>query len=563
MSQRMQDHFKKHCHAYLIAFIGFVVSLGLFYALQIQEDRYVLSIAQLGIETINNHIQAELALDEHLLKHVAIPENSEKLSNSSSMGSSIKTLIANYPQVLAIYKLDKYNKINAVQSNNKVYDYVSLLNIFIKQNLESLKTNTSTWTSTPITLTPQQTAFFMVLPIHRPGSSSYCIALIDARSLIQHKTELPGMVFEVYLNHQPITSTSVSEKNKSWLFEVSENYFGASWDLKAQEMTINLGILHLISKEAPLSWITFILGILISLLLARSTDLSELLKERTIILDKINQDLKNEIKSHTETEASKKNLEKALLQGQKLQAIGTLAGGIAHDFNNILYAIRGYVELAREEIPQEGITYTNLGKVLDATYRGQDLISQILTFSRRQHHEFIPLNLKAEISGALALLRPTVPQSVNIQFEAETEGKIMGNKTQIHQVIVNLINNAVDAMDDEGLIRIKLYSIQSDDLQGLKISPLKLNNYCKIEVSDTGHGMDQNTMDRIFEPFFTTKEVGKGTGLGLSTVHSIIKDHLGEILVSSQIGKGSTFTLFFPERILSEEESTHGQDFTR
>jgi len=285
-----------------------------------------------------------------------------------------------------------------------------------------------------------------------------------------------------------------------------------------------------ILNTSTLTWITLLFGIFISLLIAKSIALTDLLKER--------------IAHHIQTEESKKTLEKALLQGQKLQAIGTLAGGIAHDFNNILYAIRGYVELAREDVPKEGITYKNLGKILEGTYRGQDLIAQILSFSRRQqHHEFTSLHLKTEIMGALALLRPAIPESVDIQFEASTEGPIQGNKIQIHQVIVNLINNAVDAMDSEGKILIKLSSTTADD---------NLPNYCKIEVRDTGYGMEQSTMERIFEPFFTTKEVGKGTGLGLSMVHSIVKEHKGEITVSSHIGRGSLFTLFFPE------ESQHG-----
>jgi signal transduction histidine kinase len=123
---------------------------------------------------------------------------------------------------------------------------------------------------------------------------------------------------------------------------------------------------------------------------------------------------------------------------------------------------------------------------------------------------------------------------------------------------VNLINNAVDAMDGEGKIDITLSKIAGTEIQGQKFSPLKFNNYCRIAIRDTGHGMDQSTMDRVFEPFFTTKEVGKGTGLGLSTVHSIVKDHLGEIMVSSQIGKGSTFTIYFPERETVKEEQNNG-----
>jgi signal transduction histidine kinase len=127
------------------------------------------------------------------------------------------------------------------------------------------------------------------------------------------------------------------------------------------------------------------------------------------------------------------------------------------------------------------------------------------------------------------------------------ETTILGNQTQIHQVLVNLINNAVDAMEGEGTIRIQMSHVEAGD-PSLKEFPDTLpQNYCKIEVSDTGHGMDQHTMERIFEPFFTTKEVGKGTGLGLSIVHSIIKEHQGEITVTSQLGNGTVFTILLPE----------------
>jgi signal transduction histidine kinase len=227
--------------------------------------------------------------------------------------------------------------------------------------------------------------------------------------------------------------------------------------------------------------------------------------------------------------------------------MGTLAGGIAHDFNNLLYAIIGYAEMSREDVSKDSLTYKNLGKVLDACQRGQELISRILAFSRRQHHQFEPIDLKANVEAALALLRPTIPASVIVQFQSNISPNILGNKTQIHQVLVNLINNAVDAMDGEGTINIELSEIKSGDPY-LKQVPETLNqNYCKIDIIDTGHGMDQHTMERIFEPFFTTKEVGKGTGLGLSIVHSIIKEHQGEITVQSQLGHGTTFSILLPE----------------
>jgi signal transduction histidine kinase len=250
-----------------------------------------------------------------------------------------------------------------------------------------------------------------------------------------------------------------------------------------------------------------------------------------------------------QAEDSKKKLEKELLQGQKLQAIGTLAGGIAHDFNNILYAIIGYVEMAREDVTQDTLVYNNLGKVLEASHRGQELIARILAFSRRQHYEFKPVAIKSTIESALSLLKPTIPASVVIDFTADLseDFTLLGDQTRLHQIIVNLINNAVDAMDGEGTVTIKLGLVPMNDDLLQQFPDIRHCKYCRIDVTDTGHGIDQNTIARIFEPFFTTKEVGKGTGLGLATVHTTVKEHHGEIMVTSQLGAGTSFIILLPE----------------
>jgi len=284
----------------------------------------------------------------------------------------------------------------------------------------------------------------------------------------------------------------------------------------------------------------------ILLLLAALIRATLLVNTRSRILKQTNENLKNEIRDRIHIEETKQKLEVALLQGQKLQAMGTLAGGIAHDFNNILYAIIGYTEMAREDVEKNSLVHKNLGKIIDAANRGRDLVSRILSFSRKQHHHFDVLNLKETIEAALSLLRPTIPAGTVIDFQP-VEASILGNQTQVHQVLVNLINNAVDAMDGEGNINIKISHVAADDPFLRQFPDTQTRNYCKIELSDTGHGMDQSTMDRIYEPFFTTREVGKGTGLGLSIVHSIVKEHEGQILVKSQLGHGSTFIVLFPE----------------
>src|SRR5205085_8663153 len=183
----------------------------------------------------------------------------------------------------------------------------------------------------------------------------------------------------------------------------------------------------------------------------------------------------------------------------------------------------------------------NLGKIMDAGHRGQDLVARILSFSRKQHHHFDILNLRETIEAALSLLKPTIPTSVILHFHP-VDVTILGNQTQIHQVLVNIINNAVDAMEGEGTLNIEMKHLAVEDPFLEQFPHIQTQKkYCKIEISDTGHGMDQATMDRIFEPFFTTRQVGKGTGLGLSIVHTILEEHKGEITVNSKLGHGSTF----------------------
>lgn len=312
------------------------------------------------------------------------------------------------------------------------------------------------------------------------------------------------------------------------------------------------------SFDSIVLWIALTLAFLFIILLIVSLRLAQVMRQRTNSLYLLNQNLKQELIDHSHSEEAKQRLEKTLLQNQKLQAIGTLAGGIAHDFNNLLYAVIGYVEMAREDVPKEGVVFNNLGKVLEATKRGQDLIASILAFSRRQQLKFKVLNLQTTLETVLSLLRPTIPAGVTINFEPLLKDCIIqGDETQLHQVIVNLINNAVDAMDNEGTITIRVESVPTSDSLLKQVPHMKKTNYCKIEIKDTGQGMDQRTIERIFEPFFTTKEVGKGTGLGLSTVHTIITDHHGEISVNSQLGRGTTFNILLPEY----KEHAHVDDF--
>ncbi len=246
-----------------------------------------------------------------------------------------------------------------------------------------------------------------------------------------------------------------------------------------------------------------------------------------------------------------KLLEQQVSESERLRSIGTLAGGIAHDFNNILGAIIGYTELAQMEAGVGSRLYANLGKVLGASNRARDLISQILTFSRQSESESKPIQVNLIVSEALKLLNASLPKSIEILADVDCRSVIMGDSTQIHQVVMNLCTNAAHAMDpDGGTLTVSIKEAVVDDTcsEPPSVFPpgLARGTYLVLRVEDTGKGMPSYVVERIFEPFFTTKEKGRGTGMGLAVVHGIVKTHGGEIRVKSEPQKGSVFDIFLP-----------------
>ncbi len=258
-----------------------------------------------------------------------------------------------------------------------------------------------------------------------------------------------------------------------------------------------------------------------------------------------------------------RNLECQLRQAQKMEAIGTLAGGIAHDFNNILAAILGYSQLLMEETPEDSPVYSYMGEILKAGQRARDLIKQILTFSRQTEAEPMPLKPHLIVKEAIKLLRSTIPTTIEIrQHVFPNTGAIMADPTQIHQVIMNLCTNAYQAMmETGGLLEITLQNvhIKPENVILKRCPALKAGAYVRLTVHDTGSGIGPHTMEHIFDPYFTTKEKGRGTGLGLSVVHGIVADCRGAIDVESELGKGTTFQVFFPsaekKEVVSLEKS--------
>ncbi len=248
--------------------------------------------------------------------------------------------------------------------------------------------------------------------------------------------------------------------------------------------------------------------------------------------------------SRRRADEARHRLEMQVQQSQRLESLGVLAGGIAHDFNNILAAIFGHVTLALEEIPPASPLAENMNHVLRAGTRAKELVQQILAFSRHSEQDLKPVALDVIVEEALQFARASLPSTVEIVRHVSLDSAYMlGNGTQLHQVVMNLCTNASQAMGKAGgTLDVSLEAAEwPGDLD------LALAGRCmRLTVRDTGCGMPPEVVSRIFEPFFTTKAPGEGTGMGLSVVHGIVTTHGGLIQVDSMPGVGTAFHIYFP-----------------
>ncbi len=265
-------------------------------------------------------------------------------------------------------------------------------------------------------------------------------------------------------------------------------------------------------------------------------------QERTFQLSEAYEALQHELEE-------RKKMEAHLIQIQKMEAMGTLAGGIAHDFNNVLAGIIGFAEMVQEDLAPNSQEHKRLGLVLKGAHRGRDLVRQILTFSRAAEQDKKPVSLGHVVQEGLKLLRPTLPTTIEIITTSFTKDDVIyADLAQMHQVLLNLCTNAAHAMGQNGGV-LEISGTNTIFAEGdpVPFHDMTPGEYVVLTVSDTGHGMTPEIMERIFDPFFTTKEQGEGTGLGLSVIHGIVKSNGGFIGVESEPGKGSTISHLFAQ----------------
>lgn len=247
-------------------------------------------------------------------------------------------------------------------------------------------------------------------------------------------------------------------------------------------------------------------------------------------------------------EEEKEMLHSQLRHAQKMEALGTLTGGVAHDFNNILSIIMGFTELVQNDIKHSSQAAKNLEEVRKASIRAKNVVKHLMTFSRKGENDRTEHQIAHEVRQSVELMKTAVPDSVTLR-EAISENLplVAGDPMQVRQVVVNLVNNASEAMEENGgVITIGLDSVVLSETDISFAPELKPGEYVRLRVADTGHGIASGDIDRVFDPYFTTRDIGKGSGLGLSVVLGIVKSHGGGIRVTSEPGQGACFEVFLP-----------------
>ena len=265
-----------------------------------------------------------------------------------------------------------------------------------------------------------------------------------------------------------------------------------------------------------------------------------------------------DITSIKEAEKERINLENQLNQSQKLESIGRLAGGVAHDFNNLLTPIIGYAELVKYKLPEDSPEARKLDNILQASDKARILTQQLLSFGRKQILDMTVVNLNEVISSFYEILRRTIRENIDIQLSLSNDGYgIRADRNQLLQIIMNLTINGQDSITDKGVITIGTAPVTLDDEYVKQDALVKAGRYLMLAVTDTGSGMDDETLSHVFEPFYTTKSRGEGTGLGLATVYGLVNQHGGYIRAFSELGQGTVFKLYFP--IVDEKPTVAGE----
>jgi PAS domain S-box-containing protein len=373
------------------------------------------------------------------------------------------------------------------------------------------------------------------------GTAAIIIEPDDTISMVNSKfAELAGMARQDIVNKKKWFDFVASND-----IDVMRNYFEARMNLKTENYAPMQYEIKFTGNDREKKYVYVSLGVI------PGTD-----KAVVSLLD---------VTEKKKAEKRWRSLENQLRKAQKMEAIGTLAGGIAHDLNNILSPVLGYADMIMRSSDPSSTVYQRSEKIQKAALRAADLVSQVLSFNRRNEEEKRVIRIHPVSKEVIKLLKGSIPSTITIVDNIDRNcGSVEADPTQIHQVIMNLCTNAYHAMEEKGgtlTVGLKEVILSSSETLVYPNPECSAGQYLALEVSDTGCGMTEDIMERMFDPYFSTKEEGKGTGLGLATVYSIVKSCKGVIRVKSEVNSGTTFTVFLP--VVSTQNSAESGETAR
>ena len=373
------------------------------------------------------------------------------------------------------------------------------------------------------------------------GTAAIIIEPDDTISMVNSKfAELAGMARQDIVNKKKWFDFVASND-----IDVMRNYFEARMNLKTENYAPMQYEIKFTGNDREKKYVYVSLGVI------PGTD-----KAVVSLLD---------VTEKKKAEKRWRSLENQLRKAQKMEAIGTLAGGIAHDLNNILSPVLGYADMIMRSSDPSSTVYQRSEKIQKAALRAADLVSQVLSFNRRNEEEKRVIRIHPVSKEVIKLLKGSIPSTITIVDNIDRNcGSVEADPTQIHQVIMNLCTNAYHAMEEKGgtlTVGLKEVILSSSETLEYPNPECSAGQYLALEVSDTGCGMTEDIMERMFDPYFSTKEEGKGTGLGLATVYSIVKSCKGVIRVKSEVNSGTTFSVFLP--VVSTQNSVESGETAR
>jgi signal transduction histidine kinase/ActR/RegA family two-component response regulator len=383
-------------------------------------------------------------------------------------------------------------------------------------------------------------ALLACVPVYASGKlSGFMVGVFRYRELISSilRDVAQGYWVTLYDGSEQIygEGTNLAPRNAHWASTVDIQFRDLTW--RAQVWPKPGTITYALST---LPKVAFVGGILLSALLGFTVYAAETATLRAREALAANQELKSEI-------AGREHAEAALVQAQKMEAVGRLAGGISHDFNNLLTVIRGHAALSLARVGCDGALRRELDGILKSADKAAALTRRLLAFSRKQVLQLRVLDLNALVAQVNELLPPVMGDDIELILDLAPDlGRVKADAAQMEQAIMNLAFNARDAMPEGGKLKIQTMNADLDEALIIREEGAQAGPHVLLLVSDTGHGMTQETLSHVFEPFFTTKETDKGTGLGLATVYGTLRQSGGFVRVSSTVGEGTTFRIYLP-----------------